>query len=149
MIDPPIPPTPPGHAGNPFDEVTRPPIGSGDRHVDPNATASDRTYALFIHLMLPIATFTVLPIVLGPLVMWLVRKDQSPFINDHGKEALNFNLSVLIYILLCVLLIPLCGIGVFLMPVVWILAVVFSIIAAISANHGEWYRYPACIRIIG
>ncbi|MFN7021398.1 MAG: DUF4870 domain-containing protein [Phycisphaerales bacterium] len=124
-------------------------MGSRDRHVDLNANASDRTYALFMHLMLPIATFSVLPIVLGPLIMWLIRKDQSAFINDHGKEALNFNLSVLIYIILCAVLIPVCGIGFFLMPIVWILAVVFSIIAAVSANHGEWYRYPACIRIIG
>lgn len=146
MIDPPnpLPPGPPFPAADPFA-----PTGPRGRHVDAAATASDRTYAVFMHLMLPIATFTVLPIVLGPLVMWLIRKNESPFINDHGKEALNFNISVLIYIILSALLVPLCGIGFFAMGAVWVLAFVFSIIAAISANHAEFYRYPACIRIIG
>lgn len=129
--------------------------GFGDDHapgrpyIDPSATPGDRTYCMFIHLMLPIATVTVLPMIFGPLVMWLLRRSDSRFIDDHGKEALNFNFSVLIYLILCVLLIPACGIGFVLMPVLWVVASILSIIAAIATNRGEWYRYPACIRILG
>jgi uncharacterized Tic20 family protein len=117
------------------------------RVVDEGATANQRTYATFMHLMLIFATFTALPLILGPLVMWLVKKDESPFLNDHGKEALNFNLSIFIYMIAAALSF-ICGIGIVLLPVVWVFGLVFSIIAAVSANRGEYYRYPACIRII-
>lgn len=134
---------PPGGGGNP-------PPGDSGRMVDPDAAPDTRTYAIFMHLMLPIATFTVVPLVLGPLIMWLIKKDQSRFIDDHGKEALNFNLSTLLYY---ILLIPVgfvtCGVGWYIfMPLVWIVSNIFSILAAIAANRGEYYRYPACIRII-
>jgi uncharacterized protein len=114
---------------------------------DPAASANDRTYATFMHLMLVIATFTAVPLILGPLIMWLLKKDHSPYINDHGKEALNFNLSIFIYMIAAALTFV-CGLGIVIMPAVWIFGLIFSVIAAIAANRGEYYRYPACIRII-
>jgi uncharacterized Tic20 family protein len=121
--------------------------GKSGRLVDPSVTPDQRTYATFMHLMLVIATVTAVPLVLGPLIMWLIKRDTSPFIDDHGREALNFNISILIYMLLSGLLF-ICGVGVVVMPVVWVFGIVFSIIAAIAANRGEYYRYPACIRLI-
>lgn len=121
--------------------------GDRARLVDSNATAEQRTYATFMHLMLIFATLTVLPMVLGPLVMWLIKRRDSAFIDDHGREALNFNISILIYMLASGLAFV-CGIGVVLMPVVWVFGMVVPVLAAIAANRGEYYRYPACIRII-
>ena len=92
--------------------------------------------------MLVFATFTVPPMVFGPLIMWLVRRPQSAFINDHGKEALNFNISILIYALVAALTF-ICGIGMVVLPAVWLFGLVFSVIAAVAANKGEYYRYPA------
>jgi uncharacterized Tic20 family protein len=135
----------------PFDErwPGDAPATSGSRVVGVDVSSGDRTYATLIHLMLPIATVTVLPMILGPLVMWLVRKDESAFIADHGKEALNFNLTILLYLIGCGVLVPVCGTGLFLLPVVWLFAIICSIIAAIAANRGEFHRYPACVRLIG
>lgn len=142
MIDP--------SATNPTADVGLAGGGMAGRRVDATASSADRTYTTFIHLMLPIATATVLPMVLGPLVMWLIKKNESSFIGDHGKEALNFNLSILIYLILSALAgVVTCGIGFFVMPLVWVFAIIFSIIAALAANRGEFYRYPACFRIIG
>jgi uncharacterized Tic20 family protein len=117
------------------------------RVVDEGASPSDRTYATLMHLMLVIATFTAVPLILGPLIMWLIKKDESPFLNDHGKEALNFNISIFLYMIIAAVSF-LCGIGVVLLPVVWVFGLVVSVLAAMSANRGEYYRYPACIRII-
>lgn len=117
------------------------------RVVDAGATPDERTYATLMHLMLVIATFTAVPLVLGPLILWLIKKDESPFLNDHGKETLNFNISILLYMIAAAVSF-LCGIGIVLMPVVWVFGLVCSVLGAMSANRGEFYRYPACIRII-
>jgi len=118
------------------------------RVVDPETSPADRTYATLMHLMLPIATVSVLPMIFGPLIMWLIKKGESGYIDDHGKEALNFNISILIYLILCGVLVLARGLGLFLMPIVWLFAIIFSVIAALAANRGEVYRYPACVRII-
>ncbi len=85
--------------------------------------------------------------VVGPLVMWLIKKDQMPFVDDQGKEAVNFQISMVIYgvaaLALCLVLI-----GFFLLPVVAIIDIVFVIIATIKASEGEAYRYPLTIRLI-
>jgi uncharacterized Tic20 family protein len=103
----------------------------------------DRTMAMLAHLL---AIFTGF---LGPLIIWLVKKDQSAFVNDQGKEALNFQLTVLIAwiaggILTCVTL----GIGMVFLPIIWIGNLVLCILATIAANKGEAYRYPFAIRLI-
>lgn len=85
--------------------------------------------------------------VLGPLIVWLIKRGESPEIDAHGKEALNFQISMLIYNLvagvLCLLLI-----GFALLAVLHILNVVFVILAAIKASEGQMYRYPLTIRLI-
>lgn len=90
---------------------------------------------------------------LGPLIVWLAKKDQSRFVDYHGKEALNFQLNILIYSLILVAAsIVTCGFGLILaVPLMLFLAVwgiVMPIIAGMRANAGERYQYPATFRII-
>lgn len=84
---------------------------------------------------------------LGPLIVYLVKKDEHPFIADQGREALNFNLSVFIYIIASAILI-IVVIGIILLPVVAIAWLVLTIMAAVRANNGESYRYPLTIRLV-
>lgn len=84
---------------------------------------------------------------LGPLIIWLVKKDSSPFVNDQGKEALNFQITVVICYIVAMLSCFI-AIGVVLVPVVIIGALVFAILATLQANKGVRYRYPFAIRLI-
>jgi hypothetical protein len=82
-----------------------------------------------------------------PLIVWLIKKDTSAFVNDQGKEALNFQITMLIGwavagVLSCV------GIGLILFPIIWVLNLVFCVMGAMAANKGERYRYPFNIRIL-
>lgn len=85
--------------------------------------------------------------ILGPLIVWLIKKDDHPFVDQQGKEALNFQLtmfiSLVISALLCLVLI-----GFVLLLIVFLMMLILPIIAAIKVNNGEDYRYPLTIRII-
>lgn len=85
--------------------------------------------------------------IVGPLVIWLIKKDQSAFIDENGKDALNFHLSMLLYLIISIpLMFVLVGfISLLAIP---ILEIVFSIIAAVKASEGQWFRYPLTIRMI-
>lgn len=82
---------------------------------------------------------------LGPFIVWLVKRGDSPEIDAHGKESLNFQLSMLIYdaiaAVLCVLLI-----GIPILIALWIMNTLLVIIASIRASEGQLYRYPFTIR---
>lgn len=87
--------------------------------------------------------------ILGPLIVWLLKKSEMPSVDAHGKEALNFQISFLIYALLLVVGGFLsCGIGFFLLVPFGIAQIVLMIIGAIKAGNGELYRYPLTIRMI-
>jgi hypothetical protein len=132
-----VPPTPPA-GGAPLDYS---PAASGvPTYAGPAPTPDDKTMGMLAHL-LGIFGF------IGPLIIWLIKKDQSPFVNDQGKEALNFHLMLLIGILIGSLTICL-GIGLVIVPVVWVCGVVFSIIGCLKARDGIAYRYPFTIRFI-
>jgi uncharacterized Tic20 family protein len=85
--------------------------------------------------------------VIAPLVIWQIKKDEFEFVDDQGKEAVNFQISILIYALVAGLLCFAC-IGFFLLPAVYIFDLIFLLIAGIKANNGEHYRYPLTIRFI-
>ena len=92
---------------------------------------------------------------LGPLILWLVKKDSSAYVDHHGKEALNFQLTIFLISLCCsavVFVLILVGIGFLLLPLlilIPILALIFKIVACANAHHrGGWHRYPMCIRFI-
>ncbi len=107
----------------------------------------ENNWGMFCHLA-ALAGFVV-PFgnIIGPLVIWLIKKDESEFVNDQGKESLNFQISITIYAIVAALLM-LVIIGIFLLVAVGILSMVFIILAAIKANNGEKYRYPLTIRFI-
>ena len=94
----------------------------------------------------------------GPLVVWLLKRGDSPSIDAHGKEALNFQISVMLYLLIAtavtaglmliligILLVPLLIVAVIVVPM---LDLIFVVIAAVKASKGEFYRYPLTLRLI-
>ena len=85
--------------------------------------------------------------VLGPLVIWLIKRETMPFVNDQGKEALNFQITVTIAFAVAGVLV-LAFIGILLLPLIAIADIIMTIIAAVKANEGVVYRYPLTLRLI-
>ncbi|MFV1982858.1 MAG: DUF4870 domain-containing protein [Thiohalomonadales bacterium] len=85
--------------------------------------------------------------ILGPLIMWQIKKDEHPFINRHGIAALNFHLSMFIYYFVGFLLVFIV-IGFFVLMVLAVMDLVLTIVASIKASNGEEYRYPLAIPFI-
>jgi uncharacterized Tic20 family protein len=83
----------------------------------------------------------------GPLIIWMVKKDQSPFVDDQGKEALNFQLTLLIGYLVSAAATVIC-IGPIIALGISVVAIIFGVMAGVAANKGEAYRYPLNIRFI-
>ena len=107
----------------------------------------DKTMGMLCHLVALSGYMTGIGMILGPLLVWLFKKDGSKFVDYHGKESLNFQITVIIASIVAGIL-TLVLIGFLLIPVIVVCHVVFTIIASIKANAGERYRYPLCIRII-
>ena len=110
-------------------------------------TQQERSWAMLIHLS-GLAGF-IIPFgnIVAPLILWLMKKDQSIFINDQGKEALNFQITYTLYAIAAGLLIFLL-IGLLLLPLVGIVALILIFVAGIRANEGTYYRYPLTLRLI-
>jgi uncharacterized protein len=124
-----------------------------------------RTWTMLVHLA-ALATFIIpFGLVLGPLIMWLIKKNELPEVDQHGKEALNFQLTIaIITIILTIIMVSSLGFGFFwrnplymitggfglglILALVNILAVILAVIAGIKANNGEFYRYPFSIKFI-
>lgn len=107
------------------------------------STDDERTLALICHLG-GVATNFV-----APLIIWQVKKDQSKFLGDQAKEALNFQLNALGYFVLCGLFsLITCGYGVISFVPVFLYIAIIGIIGGLKANNGETFRYPATIRVI-
>jgi uncharacterized protein len=85
--------------------------------------------------------------IIGPLVIWLLKKDESSFINYHGREYFNFFISYSVYSVISGILIFLV-VGIFLLWILGIMALVFTIIAAVKAYEGNEYRFPIIFRVI-
>ncbi|TVP89191.1 MAG: DUF4870 domain-containing protein [Pseudomonadaceae bacterium] len=109
--------------------------------------AEARKWALIAHLSGLIGFLIPFGSLIGPLLVWQLKKDADPFIDDQGKEALNFQITVAIAGLICVLLMVVL-IGLLLIWVVIIGALVLMVIAAIKSNEGQAYRYPFIWRVI-
>lgn len=104
-------------------------------------SSEDRMMGMLCHLLGIFTSFV------GPLIIWLVKKDQSPFVDDQGKEALNFQLTLLIGYLISAAL-ACVFIGVFTAAALSIVAIIFGIMGTLDANNGKRYRYPFNIRFI-
>jgi uncharacterized Tic20 family protein len=115
-----------------------------------------RTFAMLCHLS-ALSGLIGIPFghIIGPLVFWLVKREEFPLVNDQGKEALNFQISMTIYaavgmVLSMVLMIILIGFFLMILLVVgvYVVEIVFVIMAAMAANKGRCYRYPITIRFL-
>ncbi|WP_063672291.1 DUF4870 domain-containing protein [Dyella thiooxydans] len=137
-----VPPPPPPAAPPPSDPPpSEPPVAGGP-------SAEQRQWAMFAHLSALLGLVTAgWACFLGPLVIWLVKKDTMPFVDDQAKEALNFNITVMIAGAICWILVFVL-IGFLLLWALAIVWIVFTIIAAIKANEGVAYRYPFALRLI-
>ena len=112
----------------------------------PNKT--ERTFGMLCHL-LALCGYVGIPFgnIIGPLVIWLIKKDEYPFVDDQGKESVNFQITMTLAAIVCVVLVFVV-IGFFLLLALLVVDLVFIIIATIKANNGEAYRYPVTIRLI-
>ena len=111
-------------------------------------TKEAKMWAMFCHLA-GLARFAPIPFagIIAPLINWQIKKDEHPFVDYNGKEAVNFQISVAIYLVAAILL-CFVVIGFFLVPAVVVFNIVFLIIAAVKANSGEHYEYPLSIGFI-
>ena len=110
-------------------------------YTGPGPTQDERNMAVLCHLLGIFSSF------LGPLVIWLLKKDSSKFVDDQGKEALNFQITLLIgYAASFVLAFMV--IGFLIGPAVWIAGLLLSIVATTKASRGVAYRYPINVRLI-
>ncbi|WP_417216684.1 DUF4870 domain-containing protein [Alcanivorax sp.] len=111
------------------------------------AKQEERSLGLACHLLAFVGMVFPFGNILGPLVIWLVKKDDSAFVDDQGKEALNFNITISIAGFVAFLL-TFVVIGAVLLPIIGIFWLVMTVVAAVKANGGEHYRYPLTIRLI-
>lgn len=113
-----------------------------------NISNDERNWGMLAHI-LALAGYLLIPFgnILGPLVVYLMKKDQSAFVADQARESLNFQISMTIYFMIAGVLIFVL-IGMVLLPVLWIAGLVLTIMAAIKASSGVAYRYPLTIRLI-
>ena len=108
----------------------------------------ERTWGMLCHLT-ALLGITGVPFghIFGPLIIWLLKKNDYPFVDEQGKESLNFQLSMTVYTLISALLIFI-KIGFILIIVLATVNLVLVIIASVKANSGETYRYPLKFRFI-
>lgn len=121
-------------------------------------TQEERQWAMFAHLSALVGGLLTSAVggwgtFIGPLVIWLMKKETSAFVDDQGKEALNFNITVAIAMIALVLIsVMTFGIGLIIAIPAWIVIgvgwLVLTVIASIKANEGQAYRYPVSIRLI-
>jgi uncharacterized Tic20 family protein len=136
----------------PNDVLTPPPAPTG------TPSAEERQWAMFAHLSALVGGILTGHMLgwgcfIGPLIIWLIKKDTMPFVNDQGKEALNFNITLaIIGVAMLILTIMTLGIGLLIViPAAIVIGIgwlVLTVIAAIKANEGVAYRYPVAIRLI-
>lgn len=137
-----------------FDSVTPPPPPP----VAVAPSAEEKQWAMFAHLSVLLgglltSAFGGWGYFIGPLVIWLLKRDTMPFVADQAREALNFAITVsAIFVVLSVMTLVTLGLGALitvpLMMIVGIAALVLTIMAAVKSNNGEAYRYPFAIRLV-
>lgn len=148
-VPPPMPEVPPAMPYVPPVDPYVPPAvsGMGFEESSGGLRAEERTMGMLCHLLAFSGYVIPFGHLIGPLVMWLVKKDESAFVDANGKESLNFQITVTIAVIVSAIL-CLVLIGFLLLPVVFVGGIVLTIIASIKANEGKVYRYPVCLRLI-
>jgi uncharacterized Tic20 family protein len=120
-------------------------------------TQNDKNYSSITHLSGFAGWFFPLGNIIAPLVLWMAKKNESSYIDAHGKSAVNFQLSLILYgVLLAILILPITiltlGLGLIAISLAIIPAIILKIVliisASIKANNGEYYNYPFTIEFI-
>lgn len=115
--------------------------GAANAYQGPPPSKDDMNMAMLIYIL---AIFTGF---IGPLIIWLMKKEQSPFVNDQGKEVLNWSITVVLAYIVCIILMFVI-IGIFLMPLLLLAHLIFTIMGALKAKDGIPYRYPFALRLL-
>ncbi|MBF7728730.1 DUF4870 domain-containing protein [Pseudomonas sp. N040] len=118
-----------------------------EQNLQPELSPEVRQWAMFCHFAAFFGLIFPFGNLLGPLIVWQIKKDLHPFVDEQGKEALNFQISVALAAALCFLLMVVV-IGFPLLALVSVAAVVLTAIAGIKANEGQAYRYPFSWRLL-
>ncbi len=118
-----------------------------NNNLQSSPTSEEKNWALGAHAAALIGFVIPFGSILGPLVVWLMKKDTMEFVDDHGKEALNFNITMALIMFVCFLLLFVV-IGAFLLPIAILVWLIFTVIAMIEASKGNTYRYPFAIRLV-
>jgi uncharacterized Tic20 family protein len=116
----------------------------GWRLREPALDATDRKFAIAIHLT-PLAGVLFAALFVTPVVLWLVRRDASAYVDDHGREMVNGLLSFALYHVLLAITV----IGLVALPVLYVLCIINVVRGAVAASRGEYFRYPMTIRVLG
>jgi uncharacterized Tic20 family protein len=101
-------------------------------------TSDEKTFAILSHIL------TIVAPILAPLIIYLIKKDESKYVSYHAKESLNFQITLILVVILLFISI----IGILLVWIVGIVALVFVIIATIRASEGKLYKYPMSLKLI-
>jgi uncharacterized protein len=139
MTTPPNPPGPPGPPGGAHQP------GQGPS-MPPGPTSEERTWALMAHIGTLVAAWFAMGF-LAPLLVLLIKGKESAFVRRHAVESLNFQISLLIYLVASGILV-LVVIGIFMLIALGIFALVVIILATLAASNGQDYRYPLTIRLV-
>jgi hypothetical protein len=114
----------------------------------PGVPSDARTWGMLCHLS-ALSCLLGIPFgwIVGPVVCWLIKRNEYPFVDDQGREAVNFQITLSIALAISI---PLCFllVGFVLIPAIAIVGLVFSIIGAVAASRGETYRYPFALRLV-
>jgi len=119
--------------------------------MDATIEKDQRTWAMIAHLSAFAYYISGIGHIIGPLIVWLSKRDGNPFVDDQAKEALNFQISITIYVIAAIIMcvtIVFAVIGIPILIVIHAFQIVCMIIAAIKANEGVAFRYPLSLRFI-
>ena len=104
-------------------------------------TADEKTFAILSHILTMVSSF------LAPLIIYLLKKDESPYVAEHAKESLNFQITMaILYIISCILILVFIG-----LLMIWLLTIanfILVIVATVKASENKVYRYPVNFRLI-
>jgi hypothetical protein len=118
-----------------------------DTQTPSSTTRDERQWAMLCHMSAMLMYLTVIGGFIGPLILWLLKRDEMPLVEDQGRETLNFQITVLVSLAIAgVLMLVVIGIPIFIGLIIY--HFVFTIVAAVKASEGVAYRYPFCWRPI-
>lgn len=111
------------------------------------ASKEQRTWAMLCHLSALAGFIIPMGSIIGPLIVWLVKKEEMPLVAEHGLKSLNFQITMLIAYVICFILMFVV-IGVILLPLLAIFSFIMVVVGAIKANDGKPFSYPLSLSLI-